>query len=207
MIITDHAARRYIRRLAPGVTLDAARALLARVSRHARMLPQRTDAGQQLWQTTGAVGAVLVVKHDPAVGPVVVTVLSEGQTREADDEEVDEVQAAFERQERAKEEQRRICEAERAGIQSPPPPPVVTYNVRTIIDAREAKRAAKKAGRARAKAEQAAGAAKRKAKRIAHEAKMKQQEREALARRTEANAARRRDNHAEQCARWAGVLP
>jgi hypothetical protein len=113
VIITDHAARRYIRRLAPGLSLPAARAFLARASLRATLLPQRTDAGHQLWRTEGARGAVLVVKHDPDAGPVVVTVLSEGQTREADDDEVDEVRAAFERAERAREEQRRIDEAER----------------------------------------------------------------------------------------------
>jgi len=180
MIITDHAARRYIRRLAPTLSLPAARALLARVSLAARLLPQRTDAGQQMWQTAGAAGAVLVVKHDPLAGPVVVTVLSEGQTREADEDERDEVQAAFERQERAREEQRRIVEVERIAAAQKSE----SHWDRMAREQREA--AARKAERMRAhealQAEQAAG----KRARLRAEA---------------------REERASRMARWAGVVP
>jgi len=208
MIITEHAARRFVQRLSPSTFLPDARALLRRASRSAVRLPDRTYKGQQIWRTTDdeAAGALLVVKHDAAVGLVVVTVLAAVGEGEGDGGE-DEVRAAFERASVAKEDQRRIVEAERAAGMAPPPPPVVTYNARLAIDAREAKRAAKKAGRERAKAERAAGVARRAAKRIAHEATMKRQEEEAKARRTMANAARRRDDHAEHCAQWAGVLP
>lgn len=141
MIITDHAARRYIRRLAPGLSLTQARDLLARVSRSAVRLPERTDTGQQMWRTTGARGAVLVVKHDPTAGLVVVTVLAAGQTGEVDEGQVAEVRA-----ERAKEAQRLIDEAERGHVPKPR-----AHTDRMAREQRQA--AARKAEKARIHAE------------------------------------------------------
>ena len=204
MIITDHAARRYIRRLAPSLTLDAARALLARVSRHARLLPQRTDAGQQLWQTSGAEGAVLVVKHDRASGPVVVTVLSEGQTREADDEERDEVRAAFERAERAREEQRRIDYEERgaafaAAMRPRPPRPPPAPPTPKPVGKNKARRLAHEARQA---AERAASIARKAERAAAHNDRML-----ANAAAKAARVAWHREESAVYWGTWAGVLP
>lgn len=201
MIITEHAARRYIRRLAPTLSLAQARTVLRRASKHARLLPQRTDAGQQLWQTADCGGAVLVVKHDPEAGPVVVTVLSEGQTREADDEEVDEVREAFERQELAREEQRRICEAERdaamgvtapRGTPSPPPPPAVGKN-----------KARRLAHEARQAAEHAQALARRAERQRAHQERCALDQAEKAAR----ERAQAREHSVVCFAQWAGVLP
>lgn len=191
MIITDHAARRYVRRLAPSLTLDAARALLARVSHHARLLPQRTDAGQQLWQTTGAEGAVLVVKHDRASGPVVVTVLSEGQTREADDEERDEVRAAFERQERARSaSQTAAAEDWRARYD----------RLSKESAAAEERHAERLVRRAEHWKRERAAVSRREEKRLAAIAKR-------VAERAAVDRATGRDHDAEHYSRWAGVLP
>ena len=193
MIITDHAARRYIRRLAPSLTLDAARALLARVSAHARLLPQRTDAGQQLWQTTGAEGAVLVVKHDRASGPVVVTVLSAGQTGELSDEDQDraEVIAAFERAASARSARSTVAEEDwRARYD----------RLNKESDAAEERHSERVERRPEHWKRCRVAVSRKEEKRSASIAKR-------IAERAAIDRATGRDHDAEHYSRWAGVLP
>lgn len=113
MLITDHAADRFIQRLAPEMSRLDAKSVLRRASLRAQRMTSRTYAGQTMWSTDDARGAVLVVKHDPQQGQVVVTVLAPEYVADtAADEE--EVIAAFARARRAEEERQAIVEANRS---------------------------------------------------------------------------------------------
>ena len=75
MIITAHARLRYRQRIAPGADDREARVVLAAASRRAVRQEERTIHGNPTWRVDDP-PMVLVTKHDPACGCVVVTVLT-----------------------------------------------------------------------------------------------------------------------------------
>lgn len=162
MIVTDHAARRYVKRLARGLSVEDALGALRRASLTATRREARTFKGQQLWETSGCGGAVLVVKHDPEAGLVVVTVI--GPNEEAPPDEEHDVLAAFERAQVATQEQ-------------PKPAKPETWREKYDRLNREAEAAEKRA-------------AERRARHLAHLARMRV-EREASAKKKAARSARR----------------
>ena len=216
MIITDHAARRYVKRLACDLTVAQARADLKRTSLSAALLPERTRNGQQLWRTTDCRDAVLVVKHDPMYGLVVVTVL--GPDRIADDEATDSVLAAFERVESAREAPQPVGETWRARCdrlnrEADAAEKRHAERVQQRI-AQERLEATAKGRRAAKQRQQVMEAADRKARRMAdHDARTARsmaEARERKAARAAAHAVRMaeaREDRAVYMAQWSGVLP
>lgn len=75
IIFTEHAIERYVRRHAPGMTLDEARKRLEDAAASATKLKARTVRGHTQWEIV-SLGVVAVTKRDPGkTEDVVVTIL------------------------------------------------------------------------------------------------------------------------------------
>ena len=219
MIITDHAARRYVKRLACDLTVAQARADLKRASLSAALLPERTCNGQQLWRTTDCRDAVLVVKHDPMYGLVVVTVL--GPDRIADDEVTDSVLAAFERAGSAREATLHVGESwrerrDRLNRESEEAESRRVEHARKMVaaaDERRAKRLTKAAGLAKHERDVAEAKARRAKRAAEHEVRVANDMAASAIRKAVRAAAHvirmaeAREDRAVYMAQWSGVLP
>ena len=162
-----------------------------------------------MWATAEpeALGAVLVCKHDPVVGLVIVTVLSTAEASELSDEGVDEVRQAFERASAAKEEQRRIIETERAAMGPRETRRELEERYRFEAITAPQRRAEKDARRAEHKRLEKAARAR---KHAAREARQKKEKEARTLEKAAANIKRMadtRNHHAINMARWAGVIP
>lgn len=90
MIVTFHAQERYRERCEPNLTIKSAGNVLRRLAKNAERTGERTPGGEEIWQS----GSVrLVVRNDPQVGRVVVTVLPIDLQKESIADEVEIVEA------------------------------------------------------------------------------------------------------------------
>lgn len=75
MYVTQHAAAQFVERIMPGWSREQARAHLIVAVCSAESTGERTEIGHPIWRIRDP-DALLVGKHDPRYGHIVVTVLA-----------------------------------------------------------------------------------------------------------------------------------